>query len=179
MIEASAGTGKTFTIEHLFVELLRSAPITIDQILVVTFTEKATAELRSRIRRLIEDVLQGRSLVEPLSESQRITIDAEAQLRLERSLAFDRASIFTIHGFCQRMLSELAFLTGMSFDLEVVDAYRPFHRAFRAVLREFISDGRGERTLLENWLSSGGQVDALEKLLLKHISVDISKATLP
>jgi exodeoxyribonuclease V beta subunit len=168
VIEASAGTGKTFTIEHLFVELLRSAPITIDQILVVTFTEKATAELRSRIRRLIEDVLQGRSLVEPLSESQRITIDAEAQLRLERSLwAFDRASIFTIHGFCQRMLSELAFLTGMSFDLEVVDAYRPFHRAFRAVLREFISDGRGERTLLENWLSSGGQVDALEKLLLK------------
>ena len=111
VIEASAGTGKTFTIEHLFVELLRSAPITIDQILVVTFTEKATAELRSRIRRLIEDVLQGRSPVEPLSESQRITIDAEAQLRLERSLwAFDRASIFTIHGFCQRMLTELAFL---------------------------------------------------------------------
>ena len=168
VIEASAGTGKTFTIEHLFIELLRSAPITIDQILVVTFTEKATAELRSRIRRLIEDLLQGRSPVEPLAESRRITIDAGARSRLERSLwAFDRASIFTIHGFCQRVLIELAFLTGMSFDLEVVDAYRPFHRAFRAVLRECISDGTGERTLLERWLSAGGQVDALETILLK------------
>jgi exodeoxyribonuclease V beta subunit len=168
IIEASAGTGKTFTIEHLFVELLRSAPVTIDQILVVTFTEKATAELRGRIRRLIEGILQERSPVEPLAESQRVTIDAEARLRLERSLwGFEHASIFTIHGFCQRVLTELAFQTGMNFDLEVVDAYRPFHRAFRAVLRECIVDGMGERTLLEKWLSRGGQVDALEMLLLK------------
>ena len=61
VIDASAGTGKTFTIERIVVELLLTGAAEIDQILVVTFTEKATAELRARIRSAIEDVLSGRS----------------------------------------------------------------------------------------------------------------------
>jgi ATP-dependent exoDNAse (exonuclease V) beta subunit len=81
LLEASAGTGKTFTIEHLYVRLLREG-IPLEQILVVTFTRAATRELRMRIRaRLVEQHLE-RTLVE-----------------------FDHAQIFTIHGFCQRMLS--------------------------------------------------------------------------
>lgn len=168
IIEASAGTGKTFTIEHLFVDLLRSSPITLEQILVVTFTEKATAELRARIRKLIETVLIGTSVAEPDADSEMIALDGEDRSRLERSLwAFDRASIFTIHGFCQRVLTDCAFLTGMSFDLKVVDARQPFRRAFRAVLRESIANGKEERTLLEQWVSDGGRTDDLEKMLLK------------
>ena len=168
IIEASAGTGKTFTIEHLFVDLLRSSPITLEQILVVTFTEKATAELRRRIRNLIEIVLIGTSVAAPVADSEKVALDGEDRSRLEQSLwAFDRASIFTIHGFCQRVLTDCAFLTGMSFDLKVVDARQPFHRAFRAVLRESISDGKEEHALLEQWVINGGRIDDLEKMLLQ------------
>src|ERR1700681_4848003 len=61
VIDASAGTGNTFAIERIVVELLLTGAAKIDQILVVTFTEKATAELRARIRAAIEDVMSGRS----------------------------------------------------------------------------------------------------------------------
>src|SRR5271156_2161301 len=59
VIDASAGTGKTFTIEHIVVSLLLTGAAKIDQILIVTFTEKATAELRARIRATIEAALGG------------------------------------------------------------------------------------------------------------------------
>lgn len=172
IVEAAAGTGKTFAIEHLIVELLRTTPVTIDttpltieQILVVTFTEKATAELRRRIRKLIEDILSGAPPESPAVDADRIVVNEEARFRLERALwAFDRAAIFTIHGFCQRVLTELAFLTGTRFDLEVVDARRPFHRAFRAELRERLAE-HGD--LLGAWLRRGGSVDEFEALLLE------------
>ena len=165
IVEAAAGTGKTFTIEHLIADLLRTTTLTIEEILVVTFTEKATAELRARVRKLIEDILSGASALAPAVDADKIVIDEEARLRLERALwIFDRAAIFTIHGFCQRVLTELAFLTGTRFDLEVVDAHRPFHRAFRAELRERLADG-GD--LLQAWLREGGRIDNLEALLLE------------
>src|SRR5450755_47679 len=59
IIEASAGTGKTYAIEHLIIELLRGAAKSIEEILVVSFTDKATAELRGRIRGLIEKILRA------------------------------------------------------------------------------------------------------------------------
>ena len=57
VVEASAGTGKTYTIEHLVVDRLLRAGATLEELLVVTFTDKATTELRARIRALIEAVL--------------------------------------------------------------------------------------------------------------------------
>src|SRR5215212_2198054 len=56
VVEASAGTGKTYVLEHLVVDLLLTRGATLDQILVVTFTEKATAELIGRVRRKIEEL---------------------------------------------------------------------------------------------------------------------------
>jgi ATP-dependent exoDNAse (exonuclease V) beta subunit len=56
LIEASAGTGKTYTIEHLVLDLVISGRASIEQILVVTFTDAATRELRERIRNLIQAV---------------------------------------------------------------------------------------------------------------------------
>lgn len=59
VIEASAGTGKTFTIEHLVVELLKTKKVqSLDEILVVTFTEKAVGELKYRIRNIIRTFLE-------------------------------------------------------------------------------------------------------------------------
>ncbi len=127
LIEASAGTGKTFTISGLVLRLLLERPeLTIDRILVTTFTELATAELRGRIRdrlRAAVAALRGgltndkvlRALV--AAQGDR----AAAAKRLEEALLnFDEAPIYTIHGFCQRVLTERAFESGALFNAELV-----------------------------------------------------------
>lgn len=112
IIEASAGTGKTYTIEHLVLRLLAGdgvAPVPLSAILVVTFTEKATGEMRHRIR----TALNTRLAAEP---------PGPLASRLARAMeAFDTAAISTIHGFCHRILSEHAFENGRQFDCELVD----------------------------------------------------------
>ena len=60
VLEASAGTGKTFTLEHLVVELVLAGDVPVDRVLVVTFTEKATNELRLRVRAKLEELHAGR-----------------------------------------------------------------------------------------------------------------------
>ncbi|MFV0448285.1 MAG: exodeoxyribonuclease V subunit beta [Vibrio sp.] len=135
LIEASAGTGKTFTIAGLYLRLLlghgneqsrHQVPLTVDQILVVTFTEAATAELRDRIRARIHDARlafsRGHSddpVIEPLlndyadhAYAAKVLLDAERQM--------DEAAVYTIHGFCQRMLTQNAFESGSRFSNEFV-----------------------------------------------------------
>ena len=108
LIEASAGTGKTYTIENLVVRLIEEKDIDIENILLLTFTEKATGELKKRIRENIAKELRKKD-----KEKKR-----QKKLR-ESLLAFDTASIYTIHGFCQSVLNDFSFETGQSFDLEV------------------------------------------------------------
>ncbi len=132
LIEASAGTGKTWNICGLYLRLLLERELEVQQILVVTFTNAATAELRDRIRSRIaemRDHLSGQSpaatdpfihdLTETL-EHQRGIERSQLAARLELALqTFDEASIFTIHGFCQRALADSAFAAGQSFVLEL------------------------------------------------------------
>jgi exodeoxyribonuclease V beta subunit len=135
LIEASAGTGKTYTIASLFIRLLlghgdqaaHQRPLTVDQILVVTFTEAATAELRTRIRERIQNVrldfLQGES-DDPFTRSLLKEIeDHQVAIRLLRfaELQMDEAAIFTIHGFCQRMLMQNAFESGSLFQQNLLE----------------------------------------------------------
>ncbi len=129
LLEASAGTGKTFTIAALYLRLLLETDLTVDKILVVTFTEAATEELRDRIRQRIRAASEGlgRQPVEDLflrdllgrltGTAQRR--QAEARLR-EALICFDEAAIYTIHGFCQRILQDKAFEAGALFDTELV-----------------------------------------------------------
>ncbi|PSW05299.1 exodeoxyribonuclease V subunit beta [Photobacterium rosenbergii] len=135
LIEASAGTGKTFTIASLYLRLLLGhgdnstrfpRELTVDQILVVTFTEAATAELRDRIRRRIHDARlafsRGSSndpVIKPLLEDIKDHKSAAAIL-LQAERQMDEAAIFTIHGFCQRMLTQNAFESGSLFNNEFV-----------------------------------------------------------
>src|SRR5580700_5584332 len=144
VIEANAGTGKTYAIQYLVLELLLNTDCSIEEILVVTFTEKATEELRSRIRALLESVLAGAAATHDDSSSlDLVPIDEAGQRKLETALfAFDRAPICTIHAYCRRILTDLAFDTGAPFGLEVVDSHRVFHRAFRAELREVLATDR-------------------------------------
>jgi exodeoxyribonuclease V beta subunit len=126
LIEASAGTGKTYAITGLVLRLILEKAIPIEEVLVVTFTEAATSELKDRIRKRLREALEMFSgsgaqdeLLEGLYASHPNA--AAASRRLKRAINdFDRASIFTIHGFCMRVLHDHAFESGMLFDTELV-----------------------------------------------------------
>src|SRR5277367_4031563 len=126
LIEASAGTGKTYTISGLVLRLVLEKHLAIEEILVTTYTELATAELRERIRDLLFQALTGfqtgeseDELIQPLLSQYRS--DEQAQRRLSIALqSFDGASIYTIHGFAQRMLRDRAFESGALFDAELI-----------------------------------------------------------
>lgn len=132
LIEASAGTGKTFTLATLFTRLVVEKGWRIGQILAVTFTDAATQELRKRIR---ERLALAAQLVERVPSEQDSPEVALTRLILQRQLALgeetpaalarrlqtaadeiDLASIFTIHGFCTRVLREHALESGHTFD---------------------------------------------------------------
>ncbi|MDP7416581.1 MAG: UvrD-helicase domain-containing protein, partial [Desulfobacterales bacterium] len=93
LIEASAGTGKTYAIEGLFLRLILEKQIPINQILVVTFTEAATTELTERIWNRL---MQEKSAFQ--TESSDAASEKAAQLIQGALDEFDRAAIFTIHG---------------------------------------------------------------------------------
>ncbi|MEB7884273.1 exodeoxyribonuclease V subunit beta [Serratia fonticola] len=142
LIEASAGTGKTFTIGALYLRLLLGLgqaaafprPLTVEEILVVTFTEAATEELRGRIRSNIHALriacVRGHSS-DPLFAALMAEIgdlpEAAAQL-LAAERQMDEAAIYTIHGFCQRMLTHNAFESGILFEQTLVQDELPLRR---------------------------------------------------
>jgi len=130
LIEASAGTGKTYTLAALYLRLIlglgRENPLEVEQILVVTFTQAATQELRERIRERIQKAriafVTGQSQDPFLQQLMLQHQDHErAVLDLEFAASeMDQASIFTIHGFCQRMLAQHAFESGANFNAQLI-----------------------------------------------------------
>ncbi|MCA9492831.1 MAG: exodeoxyribonuclease V subunit beta [Myxococcales bacterium] len=130
LLEASAGTGKTFRIAHLFLQLVADEGLDVRAIAVVTFTEAATAELRHRIRTRLRDArlaLAGGAPVDDVLTSWRDGVGDPnaADLRLRRALnEFDEASISTIHAFCQRILRRHAFESGASFRADLTGDVR-------------------------------------------------------
>ncbi len=127
LIEASAGTGKTYAIAMLVLRFIVEHGLAIDQLLVVTFTKAATEELKDRIRsRLVEAgyALNHRSNdIDPNINTWLAGLDIQPELIKQRLtlalLDIDRAGIFTIHGFCQRVLKEHALESGQLFDTEL------------------------------------------------------------
>ncbi len=126
LIEASAGTGKTWTISGLYLRLVVEKGLGVDSILTVTFTRAATAELRDRIRARLQamaDTLAGRAADDQLCAAlaRRLADPELARRRLAAALAgFDDAAVSTIHGFCQRALADRAFSSGMPFRTEIL-----------------------------------------------------------
>jgi len=126
LIEASAGTGKTYAIAGLFLRLILEKNLSIDEILVVTFTVPATEELKDRIRIKLREAIEafnGARIADSfLIDLVRRHTDPKTALQsLGQALrSFDQAAIFTIHGFCRRILHENAFESGSLFDTELV-----------------------------------------------------------
>ena len=127
-LEASAGTGKTFAIEHIALRMLLNGPpplpFALEEILIVTFTRAAARDLKKRVRSNLQSTLAA--LKNPLLPSppyiKKIILQGEESLssaiyHLERAYAlFDQSQIFTIHGFCHQMLSEFAFEAKLGFE---------------------------------------------------------------
>ena len=132
LLEASAGTGKTYQITNLVLRLVVDREVSLPRIVVVTYTKAATAELKDRVRLRLGAALRALERREaPAGDGllERFITDAAAdpewgrgaRRRLARAREeFDQAVISTIHGFCQRMLRLHAFETGAGFDRELV-----------------------------------------------------------
>jgi exodeoxyribonuclease V beta subunit len=128
VIEASAGTGKTYTIVGLYVRLLIEKNLDVDQILVMTFTTKATSELRGRILERLRECLSrldsGKATDDPFLEEFAENVGkrdvSEIVQQLKNAIRnFDDSRIFTIHGFCQKVLTEEPLLAGVPLDMDV------------------------------------------------------------
>lgn len=135
LIEASAGTGKTYAISNLYLRYVL-AGFTVNKILVVTFTNAATEELRGRIRarlyvaqRVLEAIETNSAqsddaflvqLIQHYREGPEEAL-AEAIARLRFAVrSMETAAIFTINGFCQRALSDYAFNSGQAFQMDLI-----------------------------------------------------------
>ena len=133
VVEASAGTGKTFALVHLYLRLLMEQRREPAEILVVTYTKAATAELKTRIRRRIRAALAALGGDDPddaaLAELIRARRECGEEERDRAHLVYclssiDRAAIFTIHGFCERVLADSAFESGVEFERELIESAR-------------------------------------------------------
>jgi exodeoxyribonuclease V beta subunit len=136
LLEASAGTGKTFTIAALAARYVAEGT-PLERLLVVTFTRMATGELRQRVRERLVLAADGltRTLagvsVDPDDAVLAILADGPADEvesrrdRLAKSIAdFDAATIETTHGFCLRVLSELGVAGDAEADVTLVEDVR-------------------------------------------------------
>lgn len=184
LIEASAGTGKTWNICGLYLRLLLERGLETQRILVVTFTNAATAELRARIRaRIVEtrDFLAGTAseggdpfvpkLIDALVNQQGLDPDDLAR-RLDLALeTFDEAAIFTIHGFCQRALADNPFAAGLPMTMELVQDDAEYRmRAVHDFWRRHIAGEALSPALAATLAAKGDTPEKYAALLKRHLA---------
>lgn len=165
VLEASAGTGKTYQISTLVARLVAEAGVPIDEILVVTFTRAATRELVDRVRGRLGEALHAvRDPAPPKDPALARLWDLQRNetpvaSRLHQALQrFDQATILTIHGFCQRILKQNAFESLADGNAELVSDDRPLREEIRDDLLARIryeADGT-QREFLDGTPASGG-----------------------
>lgn len=190
VLEASAGTGKTFSIENLVARLILESsiekPTLLENILTVTFTRAAARDLKIRIRSTLEKnlaILQKRSSSSPPDyllaciEQGQEKMDS-AKRRLEHALAsFDQAQIYTIHGFCLRMLKQFVFESHFYFDPSAQEKNLQ-KQEIKKLINDFFN------TEIHPHLFSTGQIhiilnefknkiESLQEALLKQIDKDL------
>lgn len=191
IVEASAGTGKTWAICALYLRLLLERGLGVPQILVVTFTNAATAELRDRIRQRIVDalaVLRSATAADPFVPAllQRLRDlpgddDAVRVRRLELALAgFDEAAIFTIHGFCQRALADAPFTAGLPLASELVhDDGAWVQAAANDFWRRRVAGGAADPALVATLARARDTPEKFARLLRRHLAKPTARALWP
>lgn len=163
LLEASAGTGKTFAIENIVARLLIESdgakePLKIENILVVTFTRMAARELKERIHanlerslELIKSVLSNNDVGDHCPDYLLAHLErGEPHIRKIRKaiesalLSFDRAQIFTIHGFCWRMLKSYSIEAKMGLNASSTEGQSLSVAQLMLVIRDFLRKGLEE-----------------------------------
>ena len=177
LIEASAGTGKTYSIAILVIRLIIEKRINLNEILMVTFTKAAVAELEVRIRKFIRDAYSYANHEKNIDKTIKTIIDngidksstdEVIELLNKARKQLDETSIFTIHSFCQKTLTEFAFETGQAFNSEVIEDEASFiNEATNQYWREKITvlDAELLTFLLKNSLSKNQLVNVVSKAI--------------
>ncbi len=180
LIEASAGTGKTYSLERLVARLIVEKAVPIQSLLIMTFTRAATAELSVRIRKILmkyRDALRtvsredadrhlsekegfddvDRELLEKWLRAENLKLQ-DCTDRLSDALnRFDDAAVFTIHSFCQKMLADYVFTRGGSFEMTIGNDDAQVSQALDEVLRKTYAERKkdenfvGELQQWQNW----------------------------
>jgi len=172
-IEASAGTGKTYTLEHLIVQLILEE-VPLENILVVTFTRKAALELSARVRAKLTELVELPAAAGGVPGPCWDLDEAGLERLRKAQMGFDRACISTIHGFCRQVLDDSAFEGGHLFQQESVASDEVFDRAFTTLLRT--SFARDQRDLLEVALVNLGGRDTPLTTLRKLLRAALDEA---
>ena len=181
LIEASAGTGKTWNICGIYLRLVIERQLEVQKILVVTFTKAATAELTERIRsRLIEvhALARGRATNEgdPFARDLLAALEGRGidhgrvEALLERAIRnFDEAAIFTIHGFCKRALDDTPLSAGMPLRQEMLEDDREMRQEVaNDFWRREIAGGRLPAEVVRWLYLQNDTPQRLAKLLQRH-----------
>ncbi len=192
LIEASAGTGKTYNIITLVLRLLVEKGLPIGKILVVTYTNAATEELRARLRQRLHgawrEVSTGR-WNDPVLAAWASQKNSEKEnlpwLLMEAACRMDEAAVYTIHGFCQRVLQEFAFACGVPFDWDVLpDDQLLVREAVADFWRRIMKDADAIKAqwLLDTWKGPDGLLEdlsALRTVVPPKIIPELSPETVP
>lgn len=152
LIEASAGTGKTFAIEHLFVRYLLEG-VSFDQIVVMTFTKKATYQMRARIRANIKEAILALEREDPLWPYLLRYFDEKEEkvFLLKRALLhFEQVNISTIHSFCHKFLAQ--DVLGARLSLDMSDEPQGLS-GFQKLLVSYLALSGSELLSFEHWLT--------------------------
>ncbi len=173
LIEASAGTGKTYSVAILVLRLILEKKIPIDKILMVTFTNAAAAELELRIRKFVRLAYRYASEGKICEEEKILDVvnNAEKETRLSvlktALQSLDDLSVMTIHSFCQKTIGEFTFETRQSFDYEIItDDSGMLKNAANKFVREVLNSLEYEDF---THLTEGLKIENMDQLLRKHL----------
>lgn len=170
-LEASAGTGKTYSIERIVTILIARSSLSISRILVVTFTKKAARELKERIRNILIETLRTGAL--DLGDVKESLNDGELENLHNSYLEFEKASIVTIHSFCLNMLKAYPFESLSQFSMEMDSESDLTAEAVWDFMREIgQSMNRGQLLKYRAYLEGRSFEEAVE-LLIKAVDREL------
>jgi exodeoxyribonuclease V beta subunit len=180
LIEASAGTGKTYTIVNLYIRLLLGhgcEPLGVEQILVVTFTNAATGELKERIRQRLRKayldffarVSKDAFIQQLIDQSDNVELDCQRLALASKQM--DEAAVYTIHGFCHKALTEHAFESGAMYEQSfILDESEWLKIAAEDYWRKHVVTlpQHTLQLLLKHWATPDAMIKGIGRLLSQH-----------
>nr|MBA3283062.1 UvrD-helicase domain-containing protein [Acidimicrobiia bacterium] len=148
-VEAGAGSGKTTALVDRVLSLVTTGAAELRSVAAITFTEKAAAELRDRIRQRLEQAADGAGAGDPANGLEPDPVVVErCQVAIDQ---LDGAAIGTLHAFAQRVLAENPIEAGLPPRVEILDEVTSdveFERRWAGFLDRLLTDSAMERTLL-------------------------------